>query len=69
MTENYILVEKIDRPPDTDFSDPTRLDDTKLDEQDFDDIKVTLKCFFINPVWTVIKKCLHCPLTEVSCTQ
>ena len=30
----------MDCPPDIEFSDPTRHDDTKLDEQDFDDIEV-----------------------------
>ena len=37
VTYSHPLFEKMDRPPDIDFSDPTRHDDTKLYEQDFDE--------------------------------
>ena len=37
VTYSQPLFEKMDRPPDIDFSNPTRHDDTKLDEQDFDE--------------------------------
>ena len=59
----------MDHPPDIDFSDPIRQDETKLDEQDFDeeDIEVLFH-----------KPCVDSdeeevppvpPRREVSCTQ
>ena len=37
VTYSQPLFEIMDHPPDIDFSYPTRQDDTKLDEQDFDE--------------------------------
>ena len=37
VTYSQPLFEKMDRPPDIDFLDPTRHDETKLDQQDFNE--------------------------------
>ena len=57
----------MDRPPDIEFSDPIRHDETKLDEQDFDekDVEVLIHKLCVDSV----KKSLHYPLIEVSCIQ
>ena len=51
VTYSQPLFEKMDCPPDIDFSDPTRQDDTKFNKQDFNEEDVD-----VNPVWTVMKK-------------
>ena len=61
VTFSQPLFEKMDRSPNIVFSDLTRHDETKFNEQDFKE-----KMYFsINPVWTVMmKKYLLYPFEE-----
>ena len=62
VTFSQPLFEKMDRSPDIVFSDLTRHDETKFNEQDFKE--KMLMYFSINPVWTMMKKYLLYPLEE-----
>ena len=68
VTYSQPLFEKMDCPPSNDFSEPTRPDKTKFDEQDFDEKDVEVH--FHKPCVDSEEEVPPVPpQREVSCTQ